>query len=136
MFDLPSNRVTFVNAGHMSPLLQGADGGVMETAAEGRGPALGVFPDVPYQEMQMTFAVGDTLILYTDGITEAENGSGAFYGLPRLRERIADGPGDAQDLGEHIIADVRKFADGRAESDDTCLMCIQSAEARVEQSGG
>lgn len=124
VIDLNDYSVTLVNAGH-PPLLcrSGADGQVREIGENEIGLPLGVF-DRPYEEVRLRLEPGDSLVFYTDGITEARNPQGDFYGVDRLRALVQSAPEDATLLGEAILEDVRRFAADRSQSDDTTLVCL------------
>jgi serine phosphatase RsbU (regulator of sigma subunit)/pSer/pThr/pTyr-binding forkhead associated (FHA) protein len=128
--DPETYALTLVNAGH-PPFLRrrGVTDLVTELGNTEVGLPLGLF-DRPYEETHLTLEPGDSLVLYTDGITEARNPSGDFYGVERLRQLVHNAPETAQGLGEAILEDVRRFAAGRPQSDDITLVCItRSARA-------
>ena len=119
------NRVlTFANAGHNPPILRRADGSV-EHLVEG-GVALGVLPDARYEERPVALRPGDVLVLYTDGISEAESPGGEQFGgrrledcLARLHERSAQG------ILEGVIGEVRDWAAERGLNDDLTLVVVK-----------
>ena len=80
--------------------------------------------DQPYRETAVTLEPGETLVLYTDGLTEARGPGGEFYGAERLREVVRDAPADVEALGSAILADERQFAAGRPQRDDLTLVCV------------
>lgn len=88
VIDLGSFSATLVNAGH-PPLLcrRGNRSDVEELGAEIAGVPLTVI-DMPYEELVVTLEPGDTLLLYTDGVTEARNPRNENYGLPRLMTQM------------------------------------------------
>jgi serine phosphatase RsbU (regulator of sigma subunit) len=122
--DLNDFSLTLVNAGH-PPLLRrrGAARALSELGDTIVGLPLGLF-DRPYEEMKLTLEPGDTMILYTDGLTEARDPQGDFYGIDRLRAVVKDGPEEVPALGEAILDDVRRFAAGRPQSDDLTMVCV------------
>ena len=67
---------------------------------------------------------GDSLTLYTDGITEAMNAQDELYSLARLKSQLAGDSDRVSLLGRRILDDVRKFAGARQQSDDMCLVCL------------
>ena len=75
-------HMAYANAGHCPPILIRADATVMQLAAT--GTVLGVHEDFTYGEQQLVIHPGDSLLLYTDGITEAENANGEMFGEERL----------------------------------------------------
>lgn len=89
VLDPGSGRLHFANAGHPVPYVR-TDGGLVE--AKARGMPLGLMPEAPYEEREITLAVGDGVLFYTDGVTEA-TGNGEMFGCPRLKQVVAGGPG-------------------------------------------
>ena len=122
-FDPQTGVLTYANGGHCNPLVVHADGS-SEELPHTRGVALGVMPDLKYGETEVTLAPGDTLILYTDGVSEAMNSEGEEFGTDRLINLFADNPPrDAQHANETVLQAVADFAGDQAQSDDvTCLV--------------
>ncbi len=114
--------LTLVNAGHMPPLRR-RSGGVDDVGPESGGLPLGVM-DRPYAQAVLPFEPGDTLVLYTDGVTEARNPAGKLYGAERLRAVVRGAPDDVEALGRAILDDVRSFAAGRPQNDDLTIVCF------------
>jgi phosphoserine phosphatase RsbU/P len=121
IIDRNDYSMTVVNAGHPPPLLRAAAGGLSEVGLAQVGLPLGIY-DRPYEETFLHLGVGDSLVLYTDGITEARNPSGDFYDQERLMRIVAEAPDKATSIGDAILADVKKFAAGRSQSDDLTLV--------------
>jgi sigma-B regulation protein RsbU (phosphoserine phosphatase) len=112
-------RCLYCNAGHNPPLLSRLDGGVYRLDVG--GGVLGVFRDWKYEEYEEHFAAGDCMLLYTDGITEAQN-SGDEFGENRLVDLLRDLQGiDAVDLVNRTIAATAEFANGIFEDDVTVV---------------
>lgn len=123
--DFEEFTATLVNAGHLPPLLRRA--GTTEVTAIGDdriGLPLAVF-ERPYESTTFPLEPGDALVLYTDGITEARNPAGDFYGAERLQAIVAQAQGDIEALGHELLADVEHFAGNRPPSDDRTLVCIE-----------
>ena len=121
-YDPATGRFTYANGGHNPPLVVHADGS-SETLPLTGGVALGLVPGLEYEQQTAALAPGDTLFLYTDGVTEAMNGDSEEFGLDRLQAVFAaTPPEDAQQVNEEVFRAVRAFAGDRAQSDDiTCL---------------
>jgi sigma-B regulation protein RsbU (phosphoserine phosphatase) len=119
----PTRRVLgYANAGHNPPLLLAADGTVRRVEPTG-DPPLGVLEGVAYGSRRLSLARGDTLFLYTDGVTEAFAADGQAYGEDRLcrQLQVLCGLGPRQ-VTERVVADVASFVRGAEPSDDlTCL---------------
>ena len=121
----PGGRVTGVNAGHNRPLLWHAAQGTCEFLPRGGRP-LGWFEDLPLNPVECQLMAGDVLVLYTDGLTEAENVDGKPFGEARLVEAMrvcADRPANA--IKEHLIAAVESFRGAAPPFDDTTLVVIR-----------
>jgi serine phosphatase RsbU (regulator of sigma subunit)/pSer/pThr/pTyr-binding forkhead associated (FHA) protein len=122
--DTVSNEVTVCNAGHMAPRLRSASGKVISIGIEETGFLLGVDATYEYREAAISLAPGDSLTLFTDGISEAMNMANETYGLPRtdtcLERRFKGG---IPEIGQTLLDDVRQFVGTRAQSDDICLIC-------------
>ena len=92
------------------------------------GIALGVAPDFEYEQSTVTLKPGDTIVLYTDGVTEAINDESEEFGMDRLREIFPGaGPMSPEEVNEAIFEAVRVFANNTPQSDDiTCLILRRS----------
>ena len=112
--------VTLVNGGHPPGLvLRGEE---VESIAV-PGTLVGVYPDLSLTEIEIRLAPGDTLLLYTDGVTEARGRQG-FYGSDRLEALLATFAGETPDaIADGILAEVTDFQDGRLR-DDVALLAV------------
>ncbi len=121
-------RMEYVNAGHPSPLLLRADGS-LEKLEEG-GFILGIMPDAAYSQGTVTLAPGDTLALFTDGVTEAEAPDKSLYDEARVVELLRREQGrDAATVLERLVDDIRTWEGGRAAADDLTAIVIRAAAA-------
>lgn len=118
------HEVTIVNAGHLLPLWRRATGKVEAIGQEHGGLPLGVDVDWQYGQFAMTLGSGDTLLFYSDGLPDAMNDAGAFYGNARLQSQLNGDAADVVTLGERLLDDVRRFVGNRSQSDDMCLTCF------------
>ena len=123
MLDPARHQVTLACAGHMPPILRRRGGSLFEPGRQRYGPPLGAVRDVLYEETSFRIEPGDTLTLYTDGITEATDPADEMYGEERLRARIAAAHAP-QEIMESVIDDVRQFTQRRPPEDDICLVCF------------
>ena len=121
------------SAGHPNPLVVRADGTVEEIAEV--GGIIGLFEDVDITQEAVTLNGGDLLVLYTDGVLEARDRSGEFYGDARLRDLLAASPGSSPDaVAESIETDVLAFQDGNPRDDIAILVVgIDSPAAPLPQ---
>ncbi len=139
--DLATKEITYSNAGHNPPVLIDNTGGVrLADVSKCSGIPVGVFANCPYTEATMSVAPGDRLLLYTDGLTEAENKSAELYGEERLMATLARegfSSKGTRDLLESIFADVEAHVAGAQQSDDLTLMVMEFREtAEREPRGG
>jgi phosphoserine phosphatase RsbU/P len=122
VIDLNTFTLTLANAGHLPPLRRDAKTGeVVEIGEAIAGLPLGII-DRPYEELTLTLEPGDTWMLVTDGITEARNPAGEFYGPERLKEIIRKAPPGPAAIGPAVLADVKQFAAGRPQGDDMTIV--------------
>ena len=119
----PSNReLTYANGGHNSPLVVHSDG-TSTLLPLTDGIALGIAPDIKFRQNTVTLSPGDTVVLYTDGVTEAMNGNGEQFGLDRLRRLFeATASQDPERANLAVFEAVNAFVGETPQSDDiTCL---------------
>ena len=123
VLDTETGAMTIANAGHMPVMIRKTDGSIEEFGEEAVGVPIGVIDEFPYDVLTRTIEKGETCVIYTDGVSEAMNHNSDLYGVDRLRELMqASKGGHADELGKTILADVRKFADGRPQNDDITIM--------------
>lgn len=130
--DLTNGAVTFSNAGHTRPLVR-HDGQFVFLEGK-KGFVLGGMEDVSYQKQQFTMKPGDAVFLYTDGVTEAADAEGNFYGEDRLLELINSLPADcsSEEICKRVKADVNRFAGDAPQFDDITVMCVRFLEKMPE----
>ncbi len=121
--DPAAGRVRFSNAGHNYPLLRRADGTIQLLRTGGL--PLGIFEDSEFVEGEATFAPGDALLLYSDGVTEAINPGGEEFGEERLqdlwREFGAEAPARVADL---VLGRLAEFRGPAIQNDDVTLVVV------------
>ncbi|MFL5342602.1 MAG: SpoIIE family protein phosphatase [Gemmataceae bacterium] len=122
VIDVQTFASTWVNAGHLPPLLRRA-GHVTLLGDDEVGIPLGIF-DRPYEETKLQLEPGDAVLLYTDGVTEARNPRGDLYGPDRLATLLTKKPCDAEVLVSAVLADVKHFSTGRPPGDDLTMVCV------------
>jgi sigma-B regulation protein RsbU (phosphoserine phosphatase) len=127
ILDPVDGSFAFANAGHNPPLLVREDGSVV-WINEGRRPAAGAIANVRFATETMTVRRGEYLVLYTDGITEAENGRGGFFGEDALGEVVRREAGrgvSCEKMIAEILAGVARFAGDAPVSDDRTLLVVR-----------
>jgi sigma-B regulation protein RsbU (phosphoserine phosphatase) len=121
----PSQRsLKYANAGHEPPFLRRASGRV-ERLTSG-GPILGQFEQLRLGEETLNLESGDTVVAYTDGLTDIVNNQGEDYGHKRLADRMNSAPACARDVLAHILKDVEAFAGPAPQPDDLTLVILTS----------
>ncbi len=127
VLDPQQNRFTYVNAGHNPPIFIQANNQPQSVHQLTRtGTLVGLFENETWQEAELAFEKGDTLVIYTDGITEAESKDGAFFGMQRLLQVINANPGQsAKQLLQIILAEINAFTGGSELLDDISVVIIK-----------
>ena len=122
VFDLRNGLFRYSNGGHNPPRLIRSDSRIEELPAT-QNLVLGVAPGHEYHNGEVQLAPGDTLFLYTDGITEAQNVNDEEFGEERLDAKLAGlGQVAAREIVTTVVAEVRAFAGDAPQSDDiTCI---------------
>lgn len=125
VLDASNRTLAYTNAGHNPPLLMNADGSAH--FMERGGLPLGMFRNTRYYEYYQAIEPGQILVLYTDGVTEAQNPMGEDYGRERLEKMVrANRHLSARDLIQTIQRDVNAWTDGRGASDDMTFFIIKA----------
>jgi serine phosphatase RsbU (regulator of sigma subunit) len=124
--DLQSGELAYANAGHLHPLQTSAARLTAPVEAAASGIALGILADASYDEGRVQLAPGDVLLLFTDGVTEAINGTGELFSDARLLERLrSDGPRPAAEIVASLVEAVNGFAAGVPQEDDITVLAIR-----------
>ena len=124
VLDSTSYAVSVVSAGHLPTYLRKSDGSVESVGFEEAGLPLGVDPTYVYEAAEVTVTAGCTLVLYTDGISEAMDHKNETYGLKRLEEVLSEPADSPAAVGQRLLVDVERHAAGQVRSDDMCLVCV------------
>jgi serine phosphatase RsbU (regulator of sigma subunit) len=122
--DTGTGRMVYGQGGHNPPILVPANG---EPGYEpSGGMPLGVFEDAKFGERQLELRLGETLLVYTDGVTEAMNPQRELFGEDRLKDAVrGQGKLSAEKLTERVVGEVAKFARGAEPSDDITLLALK-----------
>jgi sigma-B regulation protein RsbU (phosphoserine phosphatase) len=127
--DEPPMRLTYTNAGHNHPVVYRRDGARLEL--DRGGTVVGILESAAYEEGVLELAAGDRVVLYTDGISEAENAAGEQFGEERIHAAVAAAPAGApaHEIVERLLAAVREFLAGVEPGDDMTLLVLRVLDA-------
>ncbi len=125
-YDPATGDLEWVNAGHLPPMILRADGSTdRETFRDGGSLALGMFEEADYASSRATLAPGDALVLYSDGLTEAENAAGVPFEDSGVDAVIrGHGADDPAALGRALIAAVETYAGDAKIGDDLTVLTL------------
>ncbi len=123
VLDLQCHRVTLACAGHMPPILRRRCGTLSEPNRSHFGPPLGAVTNTRYVEYNFGIEQGDTLTLYTDGITEAISPAGEYYGVGRLHQQILKAS-EPDEIKQELISDLTRFVGEHPQEDDICFVAF------------
>lgn len=123
--NIKTGKISFVNAGHNPPLIK-QNNGNFEYLNIKANFVLGGIENIPYQEHELNFKSGDTILLYTDGITEANNDYKDFYGEERLKSCINKYKNEnLKNIAENIKNDIFEFCQTDDQFDDMTMIIIR-----------
>jgi sigma-B regulation protein RsbU (phosphoserine phosphatase) len=122
-YDTGDRTLRYVNAGHNPPLLI-HPGNESVTQLRAGGPPVGLFEDATYDAGTVTVPAAGTVLIYTDGVTEARNPEDEEFGLTRLVEVFAGNRDDAGGLLAAVMAAVRAWSGEREQADDITLVAL------------
>lgn len=124
ILDLNTGRLEYCNAGHNAPVLMDLSG-VKYMDVE-PNLALGLFEGFPYRAQSCTLEKGNTIFLYTDGVTEAENISKELYSDGHLLEVLGkNNGGEPVQITGVIVNDIERYSQGAEQSDDITILCLK-----------
>jgi len=129
--DLENESIVLARAGHELPfLITSEDGRVTVDAARSEGMALGMVPpeifDRVIEDRTLPFHANNTLLLYTDGVTECTNESGAEFSGERLADHLKTSLGDtSRETVQRVVEAIDRFADRQSQTDDITLLAAR-----------
>ncbi len=125
IYNIKTGEIRYTNAGHNPPYLLKNDGSIERLPVAGN-MAIGIFGDSKYTETTLQLQPGETLLLYTDGVTEAINPREEEFMESRLEQTLKKVTScSCQEIIDTIKADVKAFADGAEQSDDITLLALK-----------
>jgi len=120
--------LSYVNAAHCPPLVVRTGAELVELAATGL--PVGLVEAASFEVAERQLARGDKLVIYTDGVTEAQDTAGAFFGKKRLRELVVAHAGEScAEMHDAIQNAVAAFTEGAPQSDDITLVVLEYGPA-------
>jgi sigma-B regulation protein RsbU (phosphoserine phosphatase) len=123
VLDGRTGSLTYVNAGHDAPAVVGAAG--VKARLPLTGPVVGMTPHIAYDIDRVVLEPGDTLLAYTDGVTEARNPAGRFFTEKRLLALLEQPVGSASALLDSVVARLREHVAGADPSDDVTMLAVR-----------
>lgn len=125
ILDPVEGNLTYCNAGHNPPfLLRNADDKAVESLSR-TGIAIGIEPNSTWNKETVNIQAGDILILYTDGIPDAQNSIGSFFDCERMINVARENSGKmAYEIQSAIIEEIQKFVGDTPQTDDITLMIL------------
>ncbi|MDR2302060.1 MAG: PP2C family protein-serine/threonine phosphatase [Deltaproteobacteria bacterium] len=128
LWDPLTGELEYANGGHCQPLIVGPKGLRLLTALS--GPIVGVMDELEYETFKDALDPLETTLLYTDGVTEAQDLGGFFFGQERLNkvalEAALEGP---KALNDKVISEIKSFRGEAAPYDDVCLLAFRAAQS-------
>lgn len=125
IMDVGTGAVVFCNGGHNPPYLIHRDG-TTEPLPKIGGMALGVMEGIPFGKGSVTLEHGDTLVMYTDGVTEAVNVHDNLFTEQLLVDILRDNEKlTPREVGQHILDRVAEFSSGAEQADDITVLALK-----------
>jgi len=125
VIDPSSSEVDVLNAGHFEPFLRRRNGVLELPGTESKGLPLGIDSNTCYGSSTLKIENGESLVLFSDGITDAMNVEEKPFGLNGLEKSLTSATvGGASQLGQYLVEKVQRFVGGHPQFDDMCLVCI------------
>lgn len=129
LLDPTDGNLLYINAGHDSPLV--ISDGIVKQQLEPTGPAVGMLPDMKFSLERTLLEPGDALLLYTDGVTDAQNNRNEIFSDDRLIAAATRPAQSAQQRLEQIVASVDEHIGSQAQFDDITLLAVHRRDLRA-----
>lgn len=123
VLELSTGKLVCANAGHNPPLLR-RRGGAYEYFKLRPGLVLGGMENIRYRAAELTLGAGDSIFLYTDGVTEAQDKQGGLFGEERLALEL-NSISDSAELLSGVRRAIDRFADGAEQADDITMLLLE-----------
>ncbi len=127
ILDLKTRIFSYARAGHEPPLILHLNGNV-DRIPHSPGMALGLWDEITLDERSVQLLPGDTLLLYTDGMTDCRDPKGEPFGLDRIKTTLSGYANfNAQQVCDHMLNTLNQFRDGSKQDDDVTLVAVSAA---------
>jgi serine phosphatase RsbU (regulator of sigma subunit) len=131
ILDPATGRLTYVNGGHEPPLF--LHSGHPPSYLKATGLAVGAMPDAPYKTGAITLEPGDCLILYTDGVTDADDSEGRHFSKQRLVSLVLADGASAQSLVDSVVGALNAHVGKGSPADDVTLLAIRKIPINTKE---
>ena len=126
MYDLKQGRLEYCNAGHNPPVIGNAKGEYTFLDVKEANAPIGLWPDLEYVGEEMDFPSDSLMLLYTDGLNEAENRQQEQYGEDRILQQMTSQASQSmRDMVESLKEDTDQFRDGAEQNDDLTILALR-----------
>ena len=134
--DVERAELRFSNAGHPCALHVQSNGALAEKldAEQSRGPIMGIFPSVAYGTATRSMGQGDRVMLFTDGLYEVEDATGAFFSEAQLRATVSRHAALVpEEFFDRVVEDIRKYSGSGTFADDVCVVGMEIRRTGIEK---
>lgn len=134
VLDTATGELVYASAGHNPPLALSCAEPVSAALLNRTGIPLGIYENITWEEGRLFLGVGQPLVCYTDGVTDAQNLQGESYGLEMLEKTVCDHVGDAAgEIQRALLASVEDYCAGAAQFDDMTLLVIKREMGSIKE---
>lgn len=132
VLDPPSGRLVYVNAGHCPPIIAGPRG--LHGQLDPTGPSVGILPDFDFQKDERVLQPGETLFMYTDGVTEAQDADCSCFSDDRLHKLLTEPAATAEALIRRVDDRIREFVGKVPDFDDITMLVVRRQDPSIRSS--
>jgi serine phosphatase RsbU (regulator of sigma subunit) len=126
LLDLHAGELDYIDAGHEPPLI--LNQGEVRLMLQPTGPVLGMLEEMTFEVKNVQLQAGDTLIVYSDGVTDVQNDKGEMFGEDNYLKLLNQTAKSAESLLEHIVSSLRDFIGETPQYDDITLLAVRKEE--------
>ncbi|MDD5495772.1 MAG: SpoIIE family protein phosphatase [Candidatus Omnitrophica bacterium] len=125
ILNVRTGHVDYVNAGHNPPLVIHA-GKEVSFLKDATGPAIGIFENGVFEKERIVLRPGDTIYMYTDGVTEAMDSGHHLFSEERLKETISKLAGSSiREIIDQMLEEIKSFSHGMPQADDITMLAVR-----------